>query len=145
MIFVNMSTGIYPQTWFCWCWPFVWWCGPRYFFSNPAEWASHRFYKKIRTEQTTEDGRKKLTNTNSEQHLSILCVFVMANVRTPIQLQKKLTHLVIVFIAVCLRSYHHITLRLPWIHVLEPTDQLRVLGLNYLASCPMLWMSGSLL
>ena len=50
----------------------------------------------------------------------------------PTQLPKMLTHLVIVFTALCLCSWLHTTLWLLWTHVLEPTDLPRVLGLNFL-------------
>ena len=42
-----------------------------------------------------------------------------------------LTHLVIVFTAPRLCSWLHTSLRLFWVHVLESTDQPRVLGLNF--------------
>ena len=53
--------------------------------------------------------------------------------QNPTWLSKILTHLVIVFTALCLRSWLHTALRLLWTHVLELTDQPHVLGLNRLA------------
>ena len=54
----------------------------------------------------------------------------------PTQQPKMLTYLVIVFKTLCLHTWLHTALRKLWTHVLEPTDQLCVMGLN-------IWLSTS--
>ena len=96
-------------------------------------WPSGHFTgcKKIKTKQQTEGRRKKLTNTHSElQNAGMWSWHFVCICYVWLLLPKMLTHLVIVFTALCLCSLLHTTLRLLWTYVLDPTDQPRILGLN---------------
>ena len=118
------------------------------FFSHPAEWEFHKLYEKInsiinnreRKEEKTKHGfrtaKRRKVKFGTFKHSCVCHMWLSPELsKNPTQQPKMLTHLVIVFAAPCLRSWLHTVLQLLWTHILEPTDQHDILGLN-------VWLSG---
>ena len=82
--------------------------------------------------RTAKRGKVKLTL------LSILCMFmtIARTQRKSYTVTKDVVSSVIVFTARCLRTWFNTDHWLLWTHVLEPTYQLLVLGLNLWLSAP---------
>ena len=79
----------------------------------------------------TQDGKVWLFKYSC---MCYVCLWLSQELsENPKQQPKMLTHLVIIFTALCLRSWLYTAFCLLWTHVLELTDQPHVLSLNWLS------------